>query len=309
MQQMNWSVNKIPSQKGRIALITGANSGLGLETARVLVEKGATVILGCRSFEKAHSTIKKFIDSKSDGSTEFIKIDLSDLRQVKMAAEQLRMRHRRLDLLINNAGIMAPPRTLSKQGWELQFAVNHLAHMALTLELIPLLNQYSGSRVVTVSSGAQFLGKINWDDLQGEHLYNRWAAYSQSKLANVMFAMELHHRLRKSNSKTSSLMAHPGLARTNLQSTSLAANGSWQESVAYKLMTPIFQSALMGALPQLLAATSSTAKSGEQYGPKYNFKGPPRLCRVAPLALDKSQREKLWEKSKCLIDSLEVNSN
>ncbi len=304
---MKWSVSTIPNQQGRIAFITGASSGLGLETTKVLVEKGATVIMGCRSLEKAHAASRELRNSNDSGTIEFIKIDLSDLIEVNRAVDQIKTKHKRLDLLINNAGIMAPPRTLSKQGWEMQFAVNHLAHMALTLKLLPLLNQQSGSRVVTVSSGAQFFGKINWNDLQSEHLYNRWAAYAQSKLANIMFAMELDHHLRKSNSKTSSLAAHPGLARTNLQSTSIAANDSWQEAFAYKLMTPIFQTAFMGALPQLLAATSPSCKSGEQYGPRYNFKGNPTLCRIAPMALDKIQREKLWRKSKSLLDNFVPN--
>ena len=145
------------------------------------------------------------------------------------------------------------------------------------------------------------MGKIAWDNLHAEKSYDRWACYSQSKLANVMFSLELNNRLQKSNLDVFSLSAHPGLARTNLQTTSLSAKGSWQESFAYKLMDPMFQSAKRGALPQLLAATNPTAKSGEQYGPRFNFRGSPKSCRIAPLALINSEREKLWEVSEKII--------
>ena len=196
---------------------------------------------------------------------------------------------------------MAPPKTLSKQGFEIQFAVNHLAHMFLTLELLPILDEKNNSRVVTVTSGVQYFGKIQWDDLQGNLKYDRWASYAQSKLANVMFGLELDSKLKKRNSKTSSLLAHPGFARTNLQPKSVEANQSWQEELAYKLMDPMFQSAKMGALPQIAAATLSSAKGGEQYGPRFNFRGFPKICRNAPKALNQTSRKKLWEISEKLI--------
>ena len=138
---------------------------------------------------------------------------------------------------------MAPPKTLSKQGFEIQFAVNHLAHMLLTLELLPILSEKNNSRVITVTSGVQYFGQIAWEDLQGHRKYDRWASYAQSKLANVMFGLELNLKLKEKNSKTSSLLAHPGFARTNLQSRSVEANKSWQEELAYKFMDPMFQSA------------------------------------------------------------------
>ncbi len=142
---------------------------------------------------------------------------------------------------------------------------------------------------------------MNWNDLQGKQKYDRWASYSQSKLANVMFALELHYKLTESNMEIASLSAHPGLARTNLQPKSVELNGSWQEAIAYKLMDPLFQSSRMGALPQLFAATDPKAKSGEQYGPRFNFRGSPRLCRIAPSALKTIERERLWNKSEQLI--------
>ncbi len=301
---MLWTIDSIPNQESRNALITGANSGLGLETAKALLKKGATVILGCRSIYKAETTAEKLSKEIHSGKIECLEMDLSDLKSIDIAGDQILDKFDKLDLLINNAGLMAPPRTLSKQGLEIQFAVNHLSHMALTLKLLPLLAKQRGARIVTVSSGAQYLGKINWHDLQGEQHYDRWASYSQSKLANVMFAIELDLRLKKSNIEIASLSAHPGLARTNLQPKSIEANGSWQEAIAYKLMDPLFQSSYMGSLPQLIAATDPNAKGGEQYGPRFNFRGTPKRCRIAPLALEREEREKLWEISEQLIGNL-----
>ena len=301
---MNWSTNSIPNQEGRIALITGANSGLGFETAKVLLKKGASVILGCRSIQKAAKAEKVLRETTTAGNIGLLKIDLSDLNEVEKAGNQISTEYGRLDILINNAGVMAPPWTPSKQGLEIQFAVNHLSHMALTLKLLPQLTNQKGGRVVTVSSGAQYFGKINWNDLQGEKKYDRWASYSQSKLANIMFAIELHFRLKKANIDVASISAHPGLARTNLQLKSIKANDSWQESIAYRLMDPLFQTSSMGALPQLLAATNLEAKGGEQYGPRFNFKGNPRLCKIAPLALEHKERERLWEVSEKLISNI-----
>ncbi|WP_269623434.1 oxidoreductase [Prochlorococcus marinus] len=298
---MLWSIDSIPNQKDKTVLVTGANSGLGFQTALALLSKGARVILGCRSIENAERARQELLSKVSHGNIEVLEIDLADLEKVNKASDQVIAKYQSINLLINNAGVMAPPQTYTKQGLELQFAVNHLSHMALTLKMLPLLSKQSGGRVVTVSSGAQYMGKINWDDLQGERNYNRWASYSQSKLANVMFALQLSKKLKESNVDIASLSAHPGLARTNLQPQSVMANGSWQEDIAYKLMNPMFQSARMGSLPQLRAATDLKAKSGEQYGPQFNFRGYPVLCRVAPPALNSAQREQLWEMSENLI--------
>jgi len=235
------------------------------------------------------------------GNIELFELDLSDLRKVRKSSQLIKNKFNSLDVLINNAGIMAPPKTFSEQGFEIQFAVNHLAHMLLTLELLPMLKERNNSRVVTVTSGVQYFGKIQWDDLQGELKYDRWASYAQSKLANVMFGLELNFRLKEENSKTFSLLAHPGFARTNLQPKSVKANQSWQEELAYKLMGPMFQSAKMGALPQITAATLSSAMGGEQYGPRFNFRGFPKICRNAPKALNQTSRRKLWEISEKLI--------
>ena len=296
-------LNKIERQDEKVFLITGANSGLGYETSKLLLEKGATVIMCCRDALKGERAKQKLLKYNFPGNIDLLNLDLADLSNVKNAAKLVKNKFNRLDVLINNAGIMAPPKTLSKQGFEIQFAVNHLAHMLLTLELLPMLKEKNNSRVVTVTSGVQYFGKIQWDDLQGKLKYDRWASYSQSKLANVMFGLELNLKLKENNSKTSSLLAHPGFARTNLQRNSVKENQSWFEELAYKIMDPMFQSAKMGALPQIAAATLPNAKGGQQYGPRFNFRGYPKICKNATKALNQKTRKRLWDTSEKLINS------
>ncbi len=188
--------------------MTGASSGLGLETARALSARGATVVLACRSRRRAEEARQELLP-QARGPLDLLDLDLADLARVEAAALWMEGHYGRLDLLINNAGVMAPPRTLSRDGYELQFATNHLGHFALTLALLPLLQGQADPRVVTVTSGAQYFGRIALDDLQGERSYDRWRAYGQSKLANVMFALELQRRLARSGSAVRSLAAHP----------------------------------------------------------------------------------------------------
>ena len=299
---MTWTCDAIPDQRGRTALITGANSGLGLETARALAAKGARVVMACRNQSKAEAACQKLTPGNG-GELIPLELDLADLASVRRGAMEVAERWGGLDLLINNAGLMAPPRQLSAQGFELQFAVNHLGHFALTQQLLPLLRQ--GARVVHVSSGASYFGRIAFDDLQGEQRYDAWAAYAQSKLANVMTALELQRQLNAQGAAVLSIAAHPGLARTNLQPTSVAARGSRVEALAYRLMDPLFQSAAMGALPQLFAATASDAEPGGFYGPGGlgNLKGYPKACRIAPAALDAAACNQLWEVSEELCNA------
>ena len=295
-----WTAADIPDQRGRTALITGANSGLGLESARALAAKGATVLLACRNFEKANKTAAA-LHEETGGTLIPLELDLADLESVQRAAAQVEG----LDLLLNNAGVMAPPRTLSRQGFELQFAVNHLGHVALTQALLPLLKRSPNGRIVHVSSGAAYFGRINFDDLQGETRYRPWDAYGQSKLANAMTALELQRQLEEEGSNVLSLVAHPGLARTNLQPTSVAAKNAKVEGLAYRLMDPLFQSAAMGSLPQLFAATAPDAKAGVFYGPGGfgNLRGYPTVCRMPPRALDAEACARLWSVSAALIGS------
>jgi len=300
---MGWTTEDMPDQQGRIALVTGANSGLGLETTRALISRGCTVLMACRSARKGEAARSQLLGSGAAG-LDLLELDLSDLTSVARCAREVAKRYGRLDLLINNAGLMAPPRMRSRQGYELQFAVNHLGHFALTKALLPLMGDRPQARVVTVTSGAQYFGVMAWDDLQGEQRYDRWKAYSQSKLANVMFALELNQRLQASGSAVRSLAAHPGLARTNLQPVSVAATGAWQEALAYRLMDPLFQSAAQGALPQLYAATASEAQGGEHYGPSQlgGLRGAPKQQPVARAAKDQNLRQRLWSVSESLTE-------
>ncbi|MEB3326424.1 MAG: oxidoreductase [Synechococcus sp.] len=299
---MPWTASDIPDQSGRLALVTGASGGLGLETARALARHGATVVLGCRNPQRAEQARRELRADVAGGQIDLLDLDLADLASVRAAARQLADRYGRLDLLINNAGVMGLPRRLTSDGFEMQFGVNHLGHFALTMALLPLLRARADSRVVTVTSGAQYFGRIAFDDLQGERRYDRWAAYGQSKLANVMFALELQQRLQSAGAAMLSLAAHPGIARTNLQPASVAASGSWFEAMAYRLMDPLFQSSAMGALPQLFAATAPSARPGGHYGPDQlgGMRGHPREVAMAPAASDDQQRTKLWQLSEQL---------
>jgi len=313
---VSWTSASIPDLSGRLALVTGASSGLGLETCRALAAHGATVVMACRSRQRGEAARQALLTAPGEGSAadpdrpapaaasrwgalDLLDLDLADLASVRSAAAEVAERYGRLDLLINNAGVMAPPRTLSRDGFELQFATNHLGHFVLTLQLLPLLRQSPAARVVHVTSGAQYFGRIGFDDLQGERRYDRWQAYGQSKLANVMTAVELQKRLEAEGSGVLSLAAHPGLARTNLQPASVAMNGSQIEAFAYRLMDPLFQSAAMGALPQLYAATAPEATPAGHYGPDRlgGMKGYPTPVRMAPAANDAEQRQRLWEVS------------
>jgi len=205
---MPWTTADIPDQTGRIALITGANSGLGFESARALAGHGATVVLACRSRRKGEAARDELLPAAT-GGLEVLMLDLADLASVRAGARWLAEQYGRLDLLINNAGVMGTPRQLTHDGFELQFGTNHLGHFALTTALLPLLAERPGARVVTVTSGAQFFGRLPFDDLMGESHYDRWAAYSQSKLANVMFALELQERLQAAGSPAISLARPP----------------------------------------------------------------------------------------------------
>ena len=293
-KNLNWNVKDIPDLCGKTVLITGANSGLGYFTAKALGEKNAHVILACRTLGKANSAISKLNYLNPEGKFTALELDLADLNNVSEKVSKISSEFEKLDLLINNAGIMHPPKTLSVQGFEIQFAVNHLAHMLLTLKLLPLIEKKEKSRIVTVTSGAQFFGKVGWKNLKAENYYNKWESYANSKLANVMFALELSEQLEKKN--ILSLAAHPGIAKTNLFSAQ-KPKPSLIETFSLELFSPIFQSAEMGALPQLFAATSPEAKGGEHYGPRFNFRGHPKLSPTSPFALNIKERKNLWEKS------------
>ena len=290
----NWEKKDIPNLEGKTALVTGSNSGLGYHTAKALAEKNCHVILSCRTKEKSFATKSKLKKLIPQARLSTIEIEMADFKNVSCKCNEILNEYENLDLLINNAGIMHPPKTLNSQGYEIQFAVNHLSHMLLTLKLMPLIEKIKNSRIVTVTSLAQFFGKIGWKNLKAEDYYNKQESYADSKLANIMFALELSKRNKHKN--ILSLAAHPGIAKTNLFNAQ-RPNPSIIEKFSLELFSPIFQSAEMGALPQLYAATSNKVKSGEHYGPMFNFRGYPKLSKTSPKALNSRERKILWNKS------------
>jgi NAD(P)-dependent dehydrogenase (short-subunit alcohol dehydrogenase family) len=288
-----WTFDDIPDQKGRTAIVTGANTGIGLETARMLALKGADVVLACRNLEKGQAALARIQAEKPAGSATLAALDLSDLDAIATFAETFAATHERLDLLIDNAGVMVPPLGRTKQGFELQIGTNHLGHFALTGRLWPLVLRTPAARVVVVSSGAQNFGRIDFDDLSWERRpYRDMAAYSQSKLANMMFALELHRRLSASGAGTGVRVtaAHPGWTATDLQRTAGLA----------RLFNPLFaMKPADGALPTLRAATDPAAASGSYWGPSHFFEmnGPPVPARIPSRAKDEAVAARLWEVS------------
>ncbi len=290
-----WNFDSIPDQSGRTAIVTGANTGIGYETARALARKGAKVILACRDVSKAATAVARIQAEKPTGSVEAQALDLSDLESVRSFAESFAKQNSRLDLLINNAGVMIPPKSQTKQGFELQFGTNHLGHFALTGHLLPLLRKTAGARVVVVSSGAHHMGHIEFDDLQfARRGYKPWAAYSQSKLANLLFAFELQRRLRAAGADIVVTAAHPGWTATDLQRSS---------SVISKVFNPLFaMKPPEGALPTLRAATDPGAKAGDYFGPKNLFEmtGSPAKARINKHAQETDTAARLWTTSETL---------
>jgi protochlorophyllide reductase len=294
-----WTLNNMSDQTGRVAIVTGANSGLGYETSLALAQKNATVIMACRNLKKGEAALRDVRSKAPNASVELMQLDLGDLSSVRSFAEGFQSKYDRLDILINNAGIMAIPRSETKDGFETQFGVNHLGHFALTGLLINLLLKTENSRVVSVSSSANYRGTINFDDLMGEKEYTRWGTYAQSKLANVLFANELQRRLTAIGADTISLSAHPGLAATNLQTTSTSHSGNRVEGLVYSLLGPLLaQSQAQGALPQLFAATDPDANGGDFIGPDFmNMRGYPKKVRAKEDAYDEAIARQLWESS------------
>lgn len=292
-----WTAADIPDQSARLAVITGANSGLGLVTSRELARAGASIVLACRGAAKGEQAAGGIKRDVPDAQLSVWQLDLADLRSVAAFAERLATEHGRLDLLINNAGVMAPPRRSTADGFESQFGTNHLGHFALTGRLLPTLLQAERPRVVTLSSGAHRMGQINFDDLQGERRYNNWRAYGQSKLANLMFCFELARRAAEAGSALTSLAAHPGYAATNLQS---AGPATWYEKLGGAIGNRVIaQSAEMGALPTLYAATVPDLPGGTFVGPDgfVEQRGYPHIVTAAGKAYDQQAWRRLWEVS------------
>ncbi len=283
-----WDVEDIPDMSGRVAIVTGANSGIGYETARVLAHKGADVVMACRNLRKANDAAEQIRRENPTGSVGVMQLDLADLDSVLQFAGDFLETHERLDLLINNAGVMTPPYGKTAQGFEKQFGVNHLGHFALTGLLIDQIVLTPKSRVVTVSSMMHRAGNIDFDDLNcDEKAYQAALAYGQSKLANLLFTYELQRKLEAAGMDTLSVAAHPGWTETNLQ----------QHSGSVRFFNRfIAQDGPMGALPTLHAATGADVAGGDYYGPKgfLEVRGHPKKVSSNNRSQDQATAERLW---------------
>jgi NAD(P)-dependent dehydrogenase (short-subunit alcohol dehydrogenase family) len=298
-----WSAADIGDQTGRIALVTGANSGIGYETARALAGHGAHVILACRDEEKARQARDKMESELERSSLELLHLDLADLVSVRRAADEVLSVHARLDLLINNAGVMGTPYRQTADGFELQMATNHLGHFALTGLLLDRMLTTERSRVVTVSSHMHRMGRLRPDDVAGAAFHNTWASYGTSKLANLLFTAELSRRLVAAGLPTLALAAHPGWTRSNLAGSGAAlGTNRLRRKVARAAGTFLGQSAAGGALPVLCAATSSSVGPGQYIGPASagGLYGPPRVARPSRRARDPRSALELWAASEDL---------
>jgi NAD(P)-dependent dehydrogenase (short-subunit alcohol dehydrogenase family) len=296
-----WTVNDVPPQTGKLAIVTGATGGLGFETAVGLANAGAEVVLAGRNREKGRMAVERIIRSLPAAKVRFELLDLASLASVGAFAEEMVAKGRPLDLLINNAGVMdLPTKRLTSDGFEMQFGTNHLSHFALTGLLLPLLRSAQSARVVNVSSLAHRGGKIDFDNLNAERSYKPWPAYQQSKLANLLFTFELQRLSDAYGWGLMSNAAHPGYARTDLIENGPGTKGL--RGILAKVLQPLSHSAADGALPTLFGATSSEAEPTGYYGPNgfYELKGPVAPAYVAPQAKDETVAQKLWEVSEKL---------
>jgi NAD(P)-dependent dehydrogenase (short-subunit alcohol dehydrogenase family) len=291
-----FKLEQIPSQKGRIAIVTGANTGLGFETAKALAQKEAKVILACRNLQKAEAAKAEIIKAIPQADLDIIQIDLSKLASVRQFAKEFLAKYNQLDLLINNAGVMMPPYSKTEDGFELQMGANHFGHFLLTGLLLDTILETPYSRIVSLSSIAHKRGEINFDDLQWEKNYKKMPAYAQSKLANLMFAFELNRRLQnKEGHHTIAVAAHPGVSNTEL--------ARHFPKLLVWIMMPLFSFMIhapeKGALPTLMAALDPSVKGGEYFGPQGNreMKGEPGRAESTTLANNEEIARRLWEVS------------
>jgi NAD(P)-dependent dehydrogenase (short-subunit alcohol dehydrogenase family) len=291
-----WTTADIPDQTGRTAVITGANTGLGYETAAALAAKRAHVVLAVRNLDKGKEAADRIVAATPGASVAVQELDLTSLKSVRAAAEEVRSQHDTLDLLINNAGVMFTPKATTKDGFELQFGTNHLGHFAFTGLLLDRLLAVEGSRVATVSSmGHRYPRPIRFDDLQWEREYSRVGAYGQAKLANLLFTYELQRRLR--GTSTIAVAAHPGGSRTEL-----TRNLPRVVAAANRLLEPLYQGADMGALPTLRAATDPDVLGGQYYGPDglAELRGYPTIVASSRASHDTDAQKRLWTVSEQL---------
>lgn len=300
----DWTADEMPSQAGKLALVTGANSGIGYHTALELARKGATVILACRNPKKGEDALKRLKTALPGAKAELVELDVSSLKSVRAFAAAFAARGAALDLLINNAGIMAPlTRKTSADGLEIQMATNHLGHFLLTSLLLPSLRRAPAPRVITVASIAHRRGRMNFDDLQSERSYSPFASYAQTKLANLLFAFELQRRADKAGVKLASIAAHPGVARTSIIENGLGGGRKTFLTRLIGLFSSLYtHSEEQGALPTLYAATMPDAAPGGYYGPDgfREMTGFPVRVDCMPQAKDPAAAARFWDVSEKL---------
>lgn len=286
-----WTKENIPTQSGKTVIVTGANAGIGFETALALYQAGAHVVLACRNLNKAQQAVEAIEQQGGNGTLETAELDLASLPAIKRFADNFKQKHQQLHILINNAGVMIPPASKTADGYELQFGVNFLGHYALTGHLYPLLKATPQARVVTVSSMAYLRGEINFNNLCSEESYDAMREYCQSKLGNILFTLELQHRIEKAGDEVMSVAAQPGANKTELSRHMSEAEYAAAVERVGELMDP-----WQGALPSLRAAVAPDAKAGELYSPDEDggYRGYPEAVAIAPHALDEVLAQKLW---------------
>src|SRR5262245_20335893 len=297
---MVWTTNDMPNQAARVVVVTGANSGLGFEASRAFAAGGARVIMACRNAAKAESARQRILNDHRGASVEVMTLDLASLASVRKFAAELGKQTKAVHVLCNNAGVMALPRCETAEGFEMQIGTNHLGHFALTVLILPLILAAPAARVVTQSSGAHRMGRIDFDDLDGSRRYGKWTAYAQSKLANLLFAFELDRRLRKQQASAISVARHPGYAATELQFAGPKMEGSsFMERVMALGNQLLAQDAATGALPMLYAATAANVAGGDYIGPDGigELWGQPKKVEPVARARDPEMAARLWQKS------------
>lgn len=298
---MGWTATNVPDLHGTTTVVTGANSGIGLETTRELARNGAAVIMACRDVSSAEGAARDVRADVPDADLRVESCDLASLESIREFAT--RLEGESIDVLINNAGTMAIPRRETEDGFETQFGVNHLGHFALTgllFERLQTDNESDPARVVTLSSGLHERGTIDFEDLHGERNYDGWDAYAQSKLANVVFAYELERRVRAADANAMSVAVHPGYANTKLQFRGIEGRGTWIRTALRRLSNAVFaQSPEEGALPTLYAATAPDVEGGAYYGPGglANMRGAPVRQASSDRSYDRETARRLWDVS------------
>jgi NAD(P)-dependent dehydrogenase (short-subunit alcohol dehydrogenase family) len=294
MAKRKWDNNSIPNQSGRVVIVTGSTSGLGKQAAKVLAGKGATVVMAVRNTQKGNTVVQEIQQTHPNAKVDVRKLDLSSLKSIHDFSEDFNTNYNRLDILINNAGVMACPFATTEDGFEIQMGVNHLGHFALTGLVMPKLKSTKDSRIVATSSMAHNQGNINFDDINWKNRsYKTWNAYGDSKIANLYFTYELARKLKGEENAPLVTAAHPGWTATELQRNSSMA----------KILNPLFsQNVEMGTLPTLRAAIDETAKQGDYYGPKgfMEMRGYPKVVKSNALSHNASNAKRLWELSEQL---------